>query len=78
MNQTFDLSERAKQKEMLRRYYADYDPKRHDAFVIRFTREVEEKALEQYHERRGITGSPVNICWHAERQFAIVPQRLRT
>ena len=49
-----DREKRRKQKEFLRKYYFDYRAERHDAFVIRYTKEQDAKALEQYHINRGI------------------------
>ena len=54
MNVTWNREERAKQKQFLARYFADYDARRHDAFVARFNAEQERIALENYQVRRGI------------------------
>jgi len=49
-----DRAKRREQKEFLRKYYQDYDPVHHDAFVIRFNREMEAQAEMRYMENRGI------------------------
>jgi len=43
-----------KQKEFLKKYYFDYRPERHDAYVIRYQKEQEAAALEQYEINREI------------------------
>ncbi len=51
------LAERAKrreQKDFLGKYYADYDPVHHDAFVMQFNREIQEQAEKKYRQNRGI------------------------
>ena len=45
---------RRKQKEFLKAYYFDYRPERHDAYVIRYQKELAAKALEQYQINREI------------------------
>jgi len=54
MQITDNREERAKQKEILRTIYPDYDPKRHDAFVHRYSLEQDKKALQEYMKERGI------------------------
>jgi len=55
MNQsTNNLHERRMQKKLLRRLYSDYDPKRHDAFVIRYNADREREAILAYMRARGI------------------------
>jgi hypothetical protein len=54
MKQTNDKEQRRLQKEILRGIFADYDPKRHDAFVVRYNRKQEEKDVEKYLESRGV------------------------
>ena len=46
--------ERRQQRDILKALYADYDAKRHDVFVIRYNREQEERALQNFMRRRGI------------------------
>lgn len=57
MSMGADLEERRKQKEFLRQKYPDYDPKRHDVFVMRYNEEEQKKAEEQYRKNRGIDSS---------------------
>lgn len=45
---------RHKQKEFLAKYYFDYRPERHDAYVIRYQQEQKAEALEQYQINRKI------------------------
>lgn len=54
MQQTWDKAEQAKQREILASLYADYDAKRHDAFVHRYNQDAEDAALVQYWKNRGI------------------------
>ena len=55
MKLIFELNEeRKKQKEYLKSIYADYDPKRHDAFVMRYNEETEKRNLETYMKNRNI------------------------
>lgn len=49
-----DMARRREQKDFLRKYYTDYDPVHHDAFVMRFNREMQEQAEKRYRENRGI------------------------
>lgn len=51
---TTNREERRKQKDLLRGLYPDYDPRRHDAFVIRYNKQREKEALERYEKTRGI------------------------
>ncbi len=46
--------ETQKNKEILKRIYRDYDPKYHDAFVLRYNKELEKKALAEYEKNRKI------------------------
>lgn len=48
------LEERRKQREILKSLYPDYDAKRHDVFVIRYNKEQDAKALNEYMVRRGV------------------------
>ncbi len=54
MNITNNREMRKQQKEKLRLLYDDYDPKRHDAFVIRYNQDIDKEALKQYSLNRGI------------------------
>ena len=45
---------RTKQKEFLRKYYFDYRPERHDAFVNRYKKEQHKIDEEQYQINREI------------------------
>jgi hypothetical protein len=51
---TRDFREKADQKEILKRNYSDYDPKRHDAYVIRYNADLDKKRLADYEKNRGI------------------------
>jgi len=42
------------QKQFFKKYYSDYNPKRHDAFVLRYVEEQKKKALNDYMVNRGI------------------------
>lgn len=42
------------QKDLLREKYRDYDPRYHDAFVLRLQKEEEAKAMAEYKKNRGI------------------------
>lgn len=55
MQITRDRDERRRQKELLKAIYPDYDPKLHDAFVMRYTEAAEKKALADYMKARQIT-----------------------
>ena len=48
------IEKRQKQKEFLKKYYFDYDPKRHDAFVIRYQKEQQADAEYRYRVDRGL------------------------
>jgi len=54
MQETYNKEERQKQKTFLRSLYSDYDPRRHTAFIMRYNREQDKKALNQYMRNRGI------------------------
>lgn len=43
-----------KEKEFLRDYYPDYNPKYHDAFTLRYQKERDKEETRQYMIRRGI------------------------
>ena len=45
---------RKEQKELMRKKYVDYDPRHHDAFVLRLQKEEELKTVTQYMKNRGI------------------------
>ena len=57
MRMTNDPKERGKQKELFRALYPDYDPKRHDAFVVRYNQEEDKKNTLEYMKNRGIKDS---------------------
>lgn len=57
MRMTNDPKERGKQKELFRGLYPDYDPKRHDAFVVRYNQEEDKKNTLEYMKNRGIKDS---------------------
>jgi hypothetical protein len=48
------MTEREKQKELLKKLYPDYDARRHDAFWYRYQKEQEDKALQKYLKNRGL------------------------
>jgi len=54
MNHTFDREERRKQKEILKKTYSDYDAKRHDVFVERYNKEMDNNRTQEYMKNRGI------------------------
>ena len=54
MNSTFDREERRKQKEYLKTIYSDYDAKRHDVFVERHNKEMDNNRIQEYMKNRGI------------------------
>lgn len=54
MKITNDRDERRAQKEILSVSYPDYDPKRHDAFVMRYNTDVGKIALNNYMQNRGL------------------------
>lgn len=54
MTVTQDRNERRRQKDILRSLYPDYDPKHHDAFVIRYQNEQDKSTLHSYMQNRGI------------------------
>ena len=54
MNTGASIEERRKQREILKPLYPDYDAKRHDVFVIRYNKEMEDKALKDFMVRRGV------------------------
>jgi len=45
---------RKEQKEFLKKYYSDYNPKLHDAFVMRYIAEQDKSASERYMRNRDI------------------------
>lgn len=51
---TRDFREKADQKEILRRKYPDYNASRHDAFVIRYNKDLDKARLAGYEKARGI------------------------
>lgn len=52
MTITNNREEREKQKVILRALYSDYDARRHDIFVIRYQKEQDNKALQEYLKAR--------------------------
>jgi hypothetical protein len=55
MKLIYELNEERKaQKEYLKSLYHDYDPKRHDAFVMRFNQETDKRNLQEYMKNRNI------------------------
>ena len=44
--------QRQAQKAVLRAHYPDYDARRHDAFVLRWRREQDAAALEEWYQAR--------------------------
>ena len=52
--QTTNLDAKRRQRTILEKQYPDYDPKYHDAFVIRFNKEHDTKNLLDYMAARGI------------------------
>jgi transposase len=54
MKNDADKEERKRQKEFLKEYYPDYNPIRHDAYVMRYQGEQEKKAIKNYMVNRGI------------------------
>jgi len=42
------------QKEILKKIYSDYDPKYHDAFVLKYTKTLEKQSLDNYMKNRNI------------------------
>ena len=54
MNCTTNREQIEKQKEILKAIYPDYDAKHHDVFVVRYQKEQDKKALEEYMRARGI------------------------
>jgi len=53
MNITFERPIRKLQRAILKRLYVDYEPRRHDGFVLRYQTEVSAARLEMYHRSRG-------------------------
>ena len=51
---TYNREEREKQKIILKVLYPDYDARRHDVFVIRYQKEQDNKALQEYLKARGL------------------------
>lgn len=51
---TADKGERAAQKAILVREYEDYNPVRHDVFVMRYNKDLEIRRQREYRENRGI------------------------
>jgi hypothetical protein len=51
---TRDFREKADQKEILKRKYGDYNPIRHDAYVIRYNADLDAARLAAYEKERGI------------------------
>lgn len=51
---TINRKERERQKALLRTLYPDYNPKQHDVFVMRYQKEQEDKALQNYLQTRGL------------------------
>lgn len=49
-----DREKRRAEKELLSRIYPDYDPRYHDAFVIRYRKELQARAERKYRNNRGI------------------------
>lgn len=66
-----DREERRNQKDILRAKYPNYDPKRHDAFVIKYNQEEDKKALSGYEKERGIIGSAAFQNGRARAEAAI-------
>ena len=46
--------DKKEQKKFLKELYDDYDPKYHDAFVIRYNKDMDKKQTKRYMEYRGI------------------------
>jgi len=51
---TIDKQEKLAQKHLLKRLYYDYDPRHHDAFVLMYNKDCENRRLREYMENRGI------------------------
>ena len=51
---TTDKQEKLAQKHLLKRLYYDYDPKHHDAFVLMYNKDCENRRLREYMENREI------------------------
>ena len=54
MEVTYDKEKRRKQKDFLKDFYADYDPRNHDVYVERYNKNVQEFWEKQYRINRGI------------------------
>lgn len=49
-----DKSTRAAQRRVLKTLYNDYNPVRHDVFVIRYNQEQDRRALQRFLRGRGV------------------------
>ena len=54
MNFPKDSKEKIKQREVLKKIFIDYDPKYHDAFIIKFNKRQDDKAINNYMYNRYI------------------------
>ena len=54
MQQGGNKETRITQRPILELEFADYNPVRHDAFVVRHNKALEKEQTEQYHINRGI------------------------
>jgi hypothetical protein len=54
MEITWNKAIRQEQKVILKALYPDYDAPHHDAFVVRYNKEYEQKAQQRYLLNRGL------------------------
>lgn len=54
MTPTSNREERKEQKNILKGKYNDYDPRYHDAFIVRFNADTDKKDIQEYMINRNI------------------------
>lgn len=60
MNTGAGREERRQQRDILKELYPDYNPVRHDVYVIRYNKEQDAAALKEYMIRRGVIPRDTN------------------